>query len=846
MLFKILAKSSTFGVDFGSMQLSQLIEANSYTTRNEVCQGCENHCQVKSFTFANGKTFASGNNCEKIYSSQRESHAKGVNMLQEKYKLLFLQPMRTDAAGQITIGVPRGLGIYENWVFWRTLFAECGIKAILSGGSTVRMYEKGVQTIMADNICFPAKLMHGHVMDLIEKKADRIFYPFVVFEQKEDAQSCNSFNCPIVSAYSDVLKSSIDPERNYGIPLDAPVVSFQNEQMLTASCIEYLGTLGVPSHKAKKAVEVAICAQKRYIETLERRCQEILARAKEEGRMVIMLAGRPYHTDPLIEHKISHAIAEMGVDVITEHAAIHSGEKVYGELNAVTQWAYPNRIFKAAYFVGTNDYSGLHMVQLTSFGCGPDAFILDEVQAILGRYHKNLTILKIDDVNNIGSLKLRVRSLIESTTKTEGLSAKYQNPKPFLTTRPFVEEDRRKTILAPYFAEGYSEFLPAFFELAGYRFVNLPMGNQEDAEAGLRYANNDVCYPATIVIGSIMNALNSGRYDLKNTAVIITQTGGQCRATNYYSLIKNAMVQAGYADVPLLSMATGEGVENDQPGFRIEWRKLTRIAVHTMAYADALNKLYHSAAVRRREAAVTSAVHLREAYIRQGSDAIRANRPSQLLGLIEQASSDFASIIDPDKQVPVIGLVGEIYVKYNSFSHKNVVNWLLQEGVEVVPPSIMDFFSTSFVSRHANRELHIKQETIPVWLTDLFYRYIRRVTKQYDRACKVYPFYRPSSDIFEIAQLSKRVISTAADFGEGWMLPGEICHLAESGVSNIISLQPFGCIANHIISKGIEKKLRSIYPHVNMLFLDFDSSTSDANIYNRLHFLVNNAKHENI
>ncbi|MBR1879129.1 MAG: 2-hydroxyacyl-CoA dehydratase [Paludibacteraceae bacterium] len=856
------------------MQLSQLIEANSYTTRNEVCPGCENHCQVKLFTFANGKTFASGNNCEKIYSSQHESHAKGINMLQEKYRLLFSkaavesQKTKDRPAGSktlstfsehselsfdfersgLTIGIPRGLGIYENWVFWRTMFARCGIKTVLSGGSTVKMYEKGVRTIMADNICFPAKLMHGHVMDLIERKVDRIFYPFVVFEQKEDARSRNSFNCPIVSAYSDVLKSSIDPERNYGIPLDAPVVSFQDEQMLTASCTEYLATLGIPSREAKRAVEAATRAQKEYIDTLERRGLEVLSRAKAEGRMVIMLAGRPYHTDPLIEHKISNAIAEMGVDMITEHAAIHSGQEVYGELNAVTQWAYPNRVFKAAYFVGTNDYEGLHMVQLTSFGCGPDAFILDEVQAILGRYHKNLTILKIDDVNNIGSLKLRVRSLVESTTRTKDdvRCTKTQEPDPFLTTRPFGEEDRRKTIIAPYFAEGYSEFLPAIFELAGYRLVNLPMGNQEDAEAGLRYANNDVCYPATIVIGSIMNALNSGTYDLQNTAVIITQTGGQCRATNYYSLIKNAMIRAGYTDVPLLSLATGEGVENDQPGFRVEWRKLARTAVHTMAYADALNKLYHSAAVRSREDAATTAITLREQYIRLGSEAIRANRPGQLLRLIGQATADFASIIDPDKQVPVIGLVGEIYVKYNSFSHKNVVNWLLQEGVEVVPPSIMDFFSTSFVSRHANRELHIKRESVPAWLTDLLYRYVRRVAKQYDRTCNIYPFYRPSSDIFEIARLSKQVISTAADFGEGWMLPGEICHLAQSGVSNIISLQPFGCIANHIISKGIEKKLRGIYPHVNMLFLDFDSSTSDANIYNRLHFLVNNAKHENI
>ena len=405
-----------------------------------------------------------------------------------------------------------------------------------------------------------------------------------------------------------------------------------------------------------------------------------------------------------------------------------------------------------------------------------------------------------------------------------------------------MPEDRRRTIIAPYFAEGYSEFLPALFSLADYNLVCLPTGSQADAETGLSYANNDVCYPATIVIGSIMNALNSGNYDLNNTAVIITQTGGQCRATNYYSLIKNAMVRSGYANVPLLSLATSSDISNTQPGFNIPWRKVAPMLTHAMAYADALNRLYHSAAVRTLPSAKVSALELRNRYIYLGTEAVRNRDKKALQRLMEEAVAEYNSIIDREKSAPVIGLVGEIYVKYNSFSHKNVVKWLLEEGVEVVPPSLIEFFSTSFVSRHANRELNIRQEHTPVWITDSIYRYLRHIVKKYDRICASYPFYRPSSNIFDIARLSKRVISTAADFGEGWFLPGEICHLAESGVSNVISLQPFGCIANHVISKGIEKRLRTLYPDVNMLFLDFDSSTSEANVYNRLHFLVDNAR----
>ena len=833
--------------------LDSIIESNEYSTRFEVCQGCDNHCRVRLYTFSNGKTFAGGNNCEKVYSSFHESKMRGINLFQEKYRLLFgnrRTAVVSNAKSDIVLCIPRGLGIYENYPFWNTLFAECGIRVILSGTSTMPLFEKGVRTIMADNICFPAKLMHGHMADLVEKivaeKAKpenagtqyRIFYPYVVYEKKEDERSRNSFNCPIVSAYSDVIRSAIDPEKKFGIPFDSPVFSFNSRKMLFVSAEEYLTDLGIDKKTADEAVKKAIAAQEEYLNTLEQRGLDILRQAEAEGRMVLMLAGRPYHTDPLIEHKISHAIADMGVDVITEHAARHAGQKVYDALNAVTQWAYPNRIFKAAQFVGEQNYAGLQMVELTSFGCGPDAFILDEVQAILNRYHKNLTILKIDDVNNIGSLKLRVRSLVESTQK----ELRQTSANKFITTKTFEREDRRRTIIAPYFAEGYSEFIPSLFSLAGYNVVNLPMGNQKDAEAGLRYANNDVCYPATIVIGSIMNALNSGKYDLKNTAVIITQTGGQCRATNYFSLIKNAMVRSGYQDVPLLSMATSADISNTQPGFEINWRKLANITIHAMAYADALNRLYHSAAVRTRSEANVTALQLREKFIRLGCEAVEKNDTGSLIKLMHLAVDEFSGIIDPHKQVPVMGLVGEIYVKYNSFSHKNVVNWLLENGVEVVPPSIIEFFSTSFVSRHANRELHIREEHTPTWMTDGIYRYIRHIVKKYDKICAAYPCYRPSSDIFEIAKLSKQVISTAADFGEGWFLPGEICHLAETGVKNVISLQPFGCIANHIISKGIEKKLRSIYPQMNMLFLDFDSSTSEANIYNRLHFLVDNAR----
>ncbi|MBP5659560.1 MAG: hypothetical protein J6W89_06065 [Paludibacteraceae bacterium] len=440
------------------MHLDELLKADHFEEREEVCPGCQNHCQVRVYSFANGRQYVSGNNCERVYSNEGTTARKGINMFDEKYKMLFEKSQITNDKSQITIGLPRGLGIYENYPFWQTLFGCCGMRVQLSGMSTNRLFDKGVRTIVADNICYPAKLMHGHVMDLIEKQVDRIFYPWVVFERKEDEQSKNSFNCPVVSGYSGVIKSVINPEKNYGIPLDAPTISFKDKALLRASLVEYLATLNINEPTAQTAITQAITAQQNYLDALEKRNMQVFNEARAAGRMVILLAARPYHIDPLIQHKIADAIAAMGIDVITENVAAHEGQAVYDELNAMAQWAYPNRIFKAAHWVGNNPYNNLHMVELTSFGCGPDAFILDEVRAILSRYGKNLTVLKIDDVNNIGSLRLRVRSLVESVNATPRNPeiSKYRDleNKASFTTKPFESSDRDRVILTPYFAEG--------------------------------------------------------------------------------------------------------------------------------------------------------------------------------------------------------------------------------------------------------------------------------------------------------------------------------------------------------------------------------------------------------
>ena len=815
-----------------------------------VCTGCTNQCKVQKLMFANGNVFYSGNNCEKVFTNKSQSHRQGVNLFAEKYKMLFhYSQLGKDSQKQwqstkkgiqrpnITIGIPRALGMYADFPFYATLFYHCGIKVVLSAPTHHKQYEAGLSTVMADNICMPAKLMHGHVLSLVKMGVNRIFYPYVVYGKKDDKDSSNSYHCPIVSGYSDVIKSAIDTEGKYGIKFDSPILTFNNPELLHASCLKYLTSLGIDKNTANAAIEAAQKSQQDFQYKMHSRAMQVWQQCQEENRLAIVLVGRPYHLDPYVEHKISHAIAAMGVDVLTDDIAMEVPPTVFSLTPAVSQWTYPNRVFKTAFYVASQETPLLQMVQLTSFGCGPDAFILDEVRAILGTSGKNHTVLKIDDVNNIGSLVLRVRSLVESLRISPALCK--QNRK-YYQSPVFMPSDKEKIILAPYFSKSIAAIISPLMQLAGYKVVMLPVPIQDDVDTGLRMVNNDVCYPATVVVGQLLNALKSGEYSLSDVAVIISQTGGQCRASNYITLIKRALSNAGFGQIPVLSFDMSGNMGNYQPGFTINWKKILPMAMHAVLFTDCLTQLYRASVVREKEKGTVRKHY--DYYLEQVGRVILQNKTSGIKKLLRRAVVDFTRTIDQTKIVPTVGVVGEIYVKYNEFSNKNLMDWLQGQGIEVIEPTMYGFLTTSFANRPINKQFHIQKASIPLWLNDLFYVYLRRKAKQFDDICSDFPFYRPFTHSKDNMRRATQVVSPAANFGEGWLLPAEVVHMAESGVQNIVSIQPFGCIANHIISKGVEKRLKQLFPQLSMLFLDFDGNTSEANVINRLYFMAENAK----
>lgn len=807
--------------------VAQMLSRAKYTTRRTQCRGCENQCTVTSYLFPGNRRYYSGNRCERVFSNKGSETSAGLNAYPVKYNLLFNRECSVEKP-LFTMGIPRCLNMYEEYPFWHTLLNACGIRTVLSSGSSYAEYERYARCVMSDNICFPAKLVHSHIADLERKGVDRIFMPFVVYERKQRGQQ-NSYNCPIVSGYSEVVDSSQTPR----VPLESPVISFKDRKLLLRQVETWLSRFGIPVRKIRGAFSAAEEAERQYRKRLAETDREILEKGRKENRLVVMLAGRPYHTDPLIQHRVGEMAAAMGVYVITDDI-VYDEDISIDDTIYLSQWAYPNRILKAAKWVGQQG-GDVQYMQLTSFGCGPDAFLTNEVRATLGRYHKNLTLLKIDDVNNVGSIKLRVRSLVESLKISNGNIEK--GAERFETTPPFTKADRNRTVIAPFFTPFLSPLIPSAMKAAGYNVVNLPMSDGESDELGLKYSNNEVCYPATLIVGDIVKAFRSGKYDPDKTAVAITQTGGQCRASNYIALIKRALLSNGYRNTPVVSLSFGSGISNDQPGFKMPWRKLMPIALATMLYSDVIAKMYYATIARENEKG--AARKLKDLYLDRAKPFVEAADADALLELTQNAAHDFNAVC-MEKDTAKVGVVGEIFLEFNPYAQKNVTEWLIEQRLEIVPPLITDFFTQSFVNRETKNRTQLQRKLMPDAVADWLYRKVQKRIAKFNGAASSFRYYVPFDDIREKAQRASRIISLNAQFGEGWLISGEIATYAAHGINHVVSLQPFGCIANHIIEKGIEKKIKTMFPQMNILSLDFDSSVSDVNIVNRLLLFIDN------
>ena len=564
------------------------------------CKGCSNHCLLTVNRFSDGSRFVSGNRCERG-AGKSASDESMPNLFDYKYKRLFdhYVPLPPDKAPRGSIGIPRVLNMYEDYPLWFTLFTKLGFSVVLSAPSSKKMYARGMATIPSQTVCYPAKLSHGHIMDLIQKGVNRIFYPCIAFERKEFLTQDNRYNCPVVGGYPELLKNNVEKLREQGVELICPFLPVELDGLLNMLLPLDLFR-NIPRAEIQEALEEAFREKKKFKDDLKKKGAEVLDFLKKTGKMGIILAGHPYHVDPEVHHGIPDLITASGLAVLTEDSVAHLMPDP-GKLRVVDQWTFHARLYRAAAYAAQSDQVSL--VQLVSFGCGLDAVTADQVEEILSASGRLYTQIKIDEGANLGAARIRVRSLLATMKERRNNRAQKALPE-FATLLPmapeeedtwmppdFTEEMREThTILIPQMSPIHFQFLPSMLQACGYKAELLQSVSREAVEEGLRHVNNDACYPAITVIGQLLYAIQSGKYDRKHIALIISQTGGGCRATNYIGFLYKALKECGLTDIPVISFNLSGLGRN--PGFRITGRMLLR-GVQALLCGDTLMRLLY-------------------------------------------------------------------------------------------------------------------------------------------------------------------------------------------------------------------------------------------------------------
>ena len=1032
-----------------SILTGEALNEMSMTTERDVCKLCQNHCKLTITTFSDGSRFVTGNRCERGGDAKKKRSDR-PNLYDYKYKRCFAYRRLTDKnATRGEIGIPRALNMYENYPFWFTLLTSLGFKVMISGRSSHELFETGIESIASENICYPAKLVHGHIKWLLNKGMKTIFYPCVSYEDNLVPNTDNHYNCPVVANYPLVVGANMPELRDPDVRYMHPYFNLANHELMVDRIVEEFAWASVSREEAETAVKAAYAEDKVFKHDVQQEGLKALAYMKEHDCRGIVLAGRPYHIDPEINHGIPETICALGMVVLSEDSIceLQPGEKLdltdflsEGEedprkknangfrhvddrkvtvnrmpLRVTNQWAYHSRLYAAAHFVAS--YPGLELVQLNSFGCGLDAITTDQVAEILADKADVYTLLKIDEVSNLGAAKIRLRSLKAAVEEREANKARMAkaalatsdesgsaesdaprnaahaaaqaaarkaqeqaesdlataqaalaeaqaavaaaeakvkaadrpvdaadagsdaaapanapkstgfrktgskaptpgrqvlldatmaaNPKLTKAMRDaskraakrdiadvrlaalgdgttndaanaksksaksksghnnatmsryahrekFVKDMKKDyTIVAPQMSPIHFSLVESVIRSGGYKFDILKHASREDVETGLKYVNNDACYPAIMVIGQLIDAILEGKYDPDKVCLAITQTGGMCRATNYFGLIRKALIDAGYPQIPVIAIST-QGLE-DNPGFKVTPALLHR-TVKALILGDLLMKCLYRVRPYEVEKGAANRLYeqwdviVREALEHHGFSKTaaktpwlkRRSLPYPVLAREIVKSFDALPLKDVPRKVRV-GVVGEILVKYQPDANNHVVDVIESQDCEAVVPGIMEFMTTrpyitdwneKYLGTGGNKTLYALMR----WSLDRYNAPIKAAI------ATSHGKFKQDDPMPELVEKAAEVTSIGVQAGEGWLLTAEILELIEQGCPNVICAQPFACLPNHVTGRGMFGKIRRLHPEANIVSIDYDPGASEANQLNRIKLMIAAAK----
>ena len=805
---------------------------NDFTieTSCERCGICGNNCLLTINKFSETEKYITGNRCERPLGEIAKK--KNVpNLYKYKLKRIFsYKPLSKEEAIRGEIGIPRVLNMYENYPFWFTFLTKLKFKVVLSPISNKEIFKLGIETIPSESACYPAKISHGHIMYLINKGLKIIFYPCVPYEYKEDSGANNHYNCPMVTSYPDVIKNNIDDLKEKNIKYLSPFLSLHNKEKLYKRLYEIFEEFNVTKKEIIEAVDAAFNERENVVSDIRKKGEETLKYIEEHKMKGIVLSGRPYHIDPEINHGLTDIITSFNMAVLTEDSVAHLGN-LERPIRVVDQWMYHTRLYRAAAFV--KERTDLELIQLTSFGCGLDAVTSDQVAEILASRGKMYTLIKIDEGSNLGAVKIRIRSLKAAMEEREKNNVKLKNIDNSYKKNLFTKEMKKDwTILAPQMSPIHFQFIEKAVRASGYNIDVLPANDKEAIEEGIKYVNNDACYPSILVIGQMINALKSGKYDPNKTALIISQTGGGCRATNYVGFLKKGLREAGFPNVPIISLNV-LGMER-QPGFKISYRLIKKLMMGVI-YGDLFIRVLYR--VRPYETVKGSANKLYEYYREKAFKNVENGNKNEMNKLVKEIVKVFDTLEINDEVKPKVGIVGEILVKYHPTANNNIVDVLEKEGAEVVVPELLDFFLyCCYNSKFKNR--YLSGSSIVKTGCDIAISYIESYRKVVIKELQNSERFGYPSSINNLAKKAANVVSLGNQTGEGWLLTGEMVELIESDVNNIVCIQPFACLPNHITGKGMVKALKSKYPLANIVAVDYDPGASEVNQLNRIKLMM--------
>ena len=806
----------------------------TYTTATTRCGGCSNRCMLTINKFPGDRRHVTGNRCEKGLG-RTAAQDKGPNVAAYKLERMFAYPpLPVSQAPRGQIGIPRVLNLYENYPFWATFFRELGFSVVLSPQSTRKIYELGMESIPSESECYPAKLAHGHVQWLINQGIQSIFHPCVFYEYQETPGAQNHYNCPIVVSYPENLKNNVDAVTEGGIAYIRPFIAMTDEKTAAARLEQLCQEVwGISKGETRRAVHTAWAEQRRAKEDVRAKGREVLRWMEEHRRRGIVLAGRPYHMDPEIHHGIPELIASYGLAVLTEDS-IPVDFTPERPLRANDQWVYHSRLYTAAEFVRTR--KDLELIQLNSFGCGLDAVTTDQVAEILEASGKLYTVLKIDEVSNLGAARIRIRSLLAAMNirARQGMTPR---PQPAAYRRTVYTRQMQQegwTILAPQMSPIHFSLLQPVFRRHGYHVEILDNDNRAAIDMGLKFVNNDACFPSITVVGQIMNAVTSGKYNTDHLAVLMTQTGGCCRASNYVGFIRRALEKAGLPHIPVISL-NANGMEKN-PGFQFTV-PLILDAARALVYGDLFMRCLYRVRPYERTPGSANALHrVWEERCIQSLTGPHSHR--EFKSFCQQIVKDFDTFpIQETLRKPRVGVVGEILVKYMPLANNHLVDLLEREGAEAVVPDLMDFLNYCVYNSGYKHEF-LGGTWRSAKMGELAVKAIAKIRQPAIQALQASRRFDPPLPICQVADYAKPFLSVGNQYGEGWFLTGEMVELIHTGAPNIVCIQPFACLPNHVVGKGVIKLLRKTFPQANIVAVDYDPGASEVNQLNRIKLML--------